>query len=86
MRACFEWFGPELYDKMTTPLSLKVRMLNAEVMETLLHWCVTWTLSAQHLARLHSAHHRALLRVIGFQRRQRTDYTTLPYPKALKKT
>ena len=32
------------------------------------------------------AYHQVLLRVIGFQRRQRTDYTTLSYPKALEKT
>ena len=60
-------------------------MLKAEVIETLLHGCVTWTLSAQHFARLRSAHHQYLLRVIGFQRRQNTDYTTLSYAKTLKK-
>ena len=47
---------------------------------------MTWTLSAQHFARLRSAHHQVLLRVNGFQRRQRTDYTNLSYTKALKKT
>ena len=47
---------------------------------------MTWTLSAQHFARLRSSHHQVLLRVIGFQRRQRTDYTTLSYAKILKKT
>ena len=61
-------------------------MLKAEVIETLLHGCVTWTLSAQHFARLRSAHHQVLLRVIGFKRRQSTDYTTLSYAKALNKT
>ena len=85
MWACFKRFGPELYDRMTAPLSLKVRMLMAEVIETLLYGCVTWTLSAQHFARLRSAHHQYLLRVIGFQRRQNTDYTTLSYAKTLKK-
>ena len=35
--------------------------------------------------RLRSAHHRVLLRVSGFQRRKRADYT-LSYAKALKKT
>ena len=60
-------------------------MLKAEVIETAVRVCVTWTLSAQHFARLRSAH-QVLLRVIGFQRRQRTDYTTLSYAKALKKT
>ena len=75
--ACFKRVGPELYkyDRTTAPLSLKVRMLKAEIIETLLYGCVTWTLSAQHFARLRSAHHQVLLRVIGFQRRQCTDYT-----------
>ena len=85
MWTCFKRFGPELYDKTTAPLSLKVRMLKVEVIETLLYGCVTWTLSAQHFARLRSAHHQLLLRVIGFHRLQRTDYTTLSCAKALKK-
>ena len=37
MRARLKRFGPELYDKTTAPLSLKVRMLKAEVVETLLY-------------------------------------------------
>ena len=46
MWACFKRFGPELYDRKTAPLSLKVRMLKANVIETLLYGCVTWTLGA----------------------------------------
>ena len=45
---CFKRFGPVLYDRTTAPLSLKVRTVKAEVIETLLYVCVTWTLSAQH--------------------------------------
>ena len=37
MWTCFKRFGPELYDKTTAPLSLKVRMLKAEVIGTLLY-------------------------------------------------
>ena len=48
-------------------------MLKAEVMETLLYGCVTWTLVKEHFAELQTAHHRFLLRIIGFHRRQRTD-------------
>ena len=36
MRACLKRFGPELYDMATVRLSLTVRMLKAEVTETLL--------------------------------------------------
>ena len=59
-------------------------MLKAEVMETLLYGCVTWTLVKEHFAELRTAHHRFLLRIVGFQRRQRTDHF-MSYAKALKK-
>lgn len=52
------------YSIMTAPVSLKVRMLKVEVTESLQHGCVTWILSAKHFAKLRTAHHQALLRVI----------------------
>ena len=52
-------------------------------METLLYGCVTWTLG-QHFAELRTVHHKFLLRIIGFQRRQSTDHL-MSYAKALKK-
>ena len=55
------------------PFVLKLRMLKAEVMETLLYGCVTWTLCKKHFAEPRTAHHRFLLRIIGFQRRHHTD-------------
>ena len=64
--------------------ALKLRMLKAEVMETLLYRCVTWTLGKEHFAELRTAHHTFLLRIIGFQRRQRTDHLMF-YAKALNK-
>lgn len=75
-------FGPELFDMTTAPLSLKVRMLRAEVVETLLCGRVTSTLT--HKQSVRTAHHR-LMRVIGFQRRKRSK-PTLVCPKALKRT
>ena len=56
------------------PCSLYRRacLIKAEVMETLLYGCVTWTLGQEHFAELRTAHHNLLLRIIGFQRRQRT--------------
>ena len=39
-----------------------------------------------HFDKLRTTHHQVLLGVIGFQRRQRIDHTTLSYAKALKKT
>ena len=86
MWACFKQFGPELHDRKTAPISLEVRMLKAEVIEILLYGFVTWTLGADHFGKLRTVHHRVLLRVIDFQRRQRADNTTLSFAKALKNT
>ena len=66
------------------PFTLKVHMRKAEVMETLLYGCVTWTLGQEHFAELRTAHHNFSPRIIGFQRRQRTDHL-MSYAKALKK-
>ena len=45
---------------------------------------VTWTFGKEHFAELRTAHHRFLLRIIGFQRRKRTDHL-ISYAKVLKK-
>ena len=68
----------------SAPFALKLRMQEAEMMETLLYGCVTWTFGKEHFADLRTAHHRFLLRIIGFHRRQRT-YHLMSYAKALKK-
>ena len=52
-------------------------------METLLYGRVTWTLGKEHVA-TRTAHNRFLLRIIGFQHRQRTDHL-MSYAKARKK-
>ena len=85
MWACFKRFRPELYDRETAPISLKIRMLKAEVIETLSYGCVTWTIGAELFAKLRTVHHQILLWVIGFQRRQRADYT-LSYAEVLRNT
>ena len=82
--ACYNLFKRELYDMEDAPFTLKVRMLKAEVMETLLYGCVSSTLGQEHFAELRSAHHNRLQRIIGFQRRQRTDHLML-YAKAQEK-
>ena len=51
---------------------------------TLLYGCVTWTLGKEHFDELRTAHHRFLLRIIGLQRRERTD-NLMSYAKALEK-
>ena len=64
--------------------TLKVRLLKTEVMETLLYGCVTWALGLEHFAKLRTARHNLLRRIIDFQRRQRTDHR-MSYAKTLKK-
>ena len=41
MGICYSRFTRELYDMEDAPIPPKVRMLKAEVMETLLYGCVT---------------------------------------------
>ena len=82
--ACHDCFKRELYDMEDAPFMLKVRLLNTEMMETLLYGCVTWALGLEHFAKLRTAHQNLLQRIIGFQRRQRTDHR-MSYAKALKK-
>ena len=55
--ACCSRFKRELYNMEADPFALKLRMLEAEVMETLLYGCVTWTLGKEHFAELRMAHH-----------------------------
>ena len=58
-------FGPGQYDTTTAPLSLKVRMLKAEVVETLLYGCVAWIHCKKYFAKLRKPQ-QVLLRVTGF--------------------
>ena len=64
----------ELYDRPSAPLELKIRMLRAEVLETLLYGCVTWSPRACHYDTQRRAHHRFLTRCIGWRKHNRTDH------------
>ena len=64
----------ELYDQPSVPLELKIRMLRAEVLETMLHDCVTWSPRACHYDTLHRAHHRFLTRCIGWRKHNRAAH------------
>ena len=55
-------------------LRLKVRMLKAEVLETLLYGCVTWSPSKADYGRLRKTHHQMLLRCLGWRKRKREDH------------
>ena len=64
----------ELYDRPSAPLELKTRMLKAEVLETMLYGCVTWSPRVCHYDTLRRAHHRFLTRCIGWRKHNRADH------------
>ena len=66
-------------------VQLKVRLLKTEVMETPLYGCVNWALILEHFTKVRTAHYNLLLRITGFQGRQRTDHH-MSYAEDLKKT
>ena len=88
-RACWmriRWYLRELYDQPKVALSVKIRMVKAEASEALLYGCsTTWTLRQEHYAKLHTVHHRVLLRIIGAQRK-RPDHRMTSYSLALEIT
>ena len=61
----FRKYTVELYDRPRVPLELKIRMLGAAVLETMLYSCVTWSPRACLYDTLRRAHHRFLTRCIG---------------------
>ena len=75
--------GP--YDRPSVPLELKIRMLRAEVLETMLYGCVTWSPRACHYDTRRRAHHRFLIRCIGWQKHNRADHP-ISYLDTLLKT
>ena len=87
-RACWmriRWYLRELYDQPKVSLSLKTRMVKAEVIEALLYGRSTWTLRQEHYLKLRTVHHRVLLRIIGAQRK-RPDHRMTSYNRALEIT
>ena len=75
----------QLYDRPSAPLELKTRMLRAEVLETMLYDCVTWSPRAGHYDTLGRAHHRFLTLCIGWRKHNRADHP-MPYLDTLVKT
>ena len=69
----FRKYTLKLYDRPTAPLELKIRMLRAEALETMLYGCATWSPYACHYDTLRLAHHRFLTRCIGWRKHNRTD-------------
>ena len=70
----FRKYTLELYDQPSVPLELKIWLLRAELLETMLHNCVTWSPRACHYDTLRRAHHRFLTRCIGWRKHNRADH------------
>ena len=70
----FRKYTLELYDGPSAPLELKIRMLRAEVLETMLYGCVTWNPRACHYDTLRKVHHMFLTRYIGWRKHNRADH------------
>ena len=60
-------------------------MLRAEVLETILYGCVTWSPRACHYDTLRRAHHRFLTRCIAWRKHNRADHP-ISYLDTLVKT
>ena len=76
----------QLHDRQNTRLSLKIRLFKVEVMEAMLYGCATWTMRSQEFSNLRTFYHKLLLRIIGFQRKDRTGYKPLSYGEVLERT
>ena len=65
-------YSSQFYDRRNARLSLKIRLFKVEVVEAMLYGYSTWTIRSQDFSSLRSAHHKLLLRVIGFRRKDLT--------------
>ena len=72
--ACFGQYKMEIYDRRSVRLRLRVRMLKAEVHESLLYGCVTWSPSKADYDMLRKVHHQMLLRCLGWRKRERKEH------------
>ena len=63
--ACFQRYKIEIYDRPGVCLQLKVRLLKAEVVETLIYGCMTWSPNKPDYDRLRRVHHSMHLPCLG---------------------
>ena len=74
------------YDRRNAWLSLKITLFKVGAVEAMLYGCSTLTIRTQDVHSLRAAHHKLLLRVIRFLRKDRTGHKPLSYGEALKRT
>ena len=65
----FRRYTLEPFDRPSAPLELKIWMQRADIGETKLYGCVTWTLCACHYDTLRRALHIVLTRFIGWRKK-----------------
>ena len=70
----FRKYTLELYDRPSAPLELKIRTLKAEILETMLYGCVTWSPRVCHCDTLRRVHHRFLTHWIGWRKHNCADH------------
>ena len=79
-------YSSRLCDRRNAWLSLKIRLFKAEVAEAMLYGCATWIMHSHDFSSLRTAHHKLLLRIIGFRRNDRIGYKPLSYREVLERT
>ncbi|CAB1098510.1 unnamed protein product [Ectocarpus sp. CCAP 1310/34] len=72
-----------MYDRRRAYRQLKIRLLQAEVVETLLYGCASWSLTAEHYTKLNGTHRQFLTGCIGWSKRKRSDRRPLSNAQAL---
>ena len=82
----FRKYTLELNDRPSASLELKIWMLRAEVLETMLYGCFTSSLRACLYDTLRRAHHSFLTRCIGCRRKNNRADHPISYLDALVKT
>ena len=82
---CLQITEIEMYDRPGVRLKLKVWLLKAGFMETLLDGCIIWSLNKPDYDKLRRVHHSMGFRCLGWRKRKRDDHT-LSYDDAFAKT
>ncbi|CAM9429564.1 unnamed protein product, partial [Ectocarpus fasciculatus] len=70
---CYRRNSASMYDRKRANRQLKIRLLQAEVVQTLLYGCASWSLAAEHHTKLNGTHRQFLTRYIGWSKRKRSD-------------
>ncbi|CAB1099768.1 unnamed protein product [Ectocarpus sp. CCAP 1310/34] len=79
---CYRRNSASIYDRRRANRQLKIRLLQAKGVETLLNECASWSLTAEHYTKLNGTHRQFLTRCIGWSKRKSSD-RPMSYAQAL---